>query len=101
MTLVGLSVALGPLLRVLHFLLPTWMLLDIIYLYAGTLSVTVFFMWGAFKSSLKTLFCSLFLGWRCKPREFTLEQYQYYDAARILNKMGITKSVKIFVTDNP
>ena len=99
--LVGLSVALGPLLRVLHSFLPTWMLLDIIYLYAGTVSVTGFFMWGAFKSSLKTQFGSLFFGWRYKPREFTPEQYIYYGVTQILNEMGIKKQVRIFVTDNP
>lgn len=101
MVLVVLSVAFGPFLRVVHSLLPASVFLATLYIYAGTISITGFFMYGAFKSSLKTLLGSLFLWWRYRARGFTSEQYRYYGVAQILNEMGIRKPVKIFVTDNP
>jgi Peptidase family M48 len=100
MALAALSVILGPFLRVL-FLLPQWALMDIIYIYAGTLSVTGFFIWGAFRNTVKSLIGSVFLSWKYKPREFTPEEYSYYGVTQILNEMGIKKRVRIFETNNP
>jgi hypothetical protein len=98
--LAALSVALGPFLRVL-VMLPHNIFMDIIYIYAGTLSVTGFLLWGAFSKPIKSLVGSVFLGWKYKPKEFTPEQYDYYGVAQILNEMGVKAKVRIFETTNP
>src|SRR6266571_9070588 len=100
MALAALSVILGPFLRVL-FLLPQWAVIDIIYVYAGTSSVTGFVIWGAYWNTVKSLIGSVFLGRKYRPREFTPEEYSYYGVTQILNEMGVKKRVRIFETNNP
>lgn len=95
--LVALSVALGPFL----FFLPYWLRLSLAYLYAGTISVSGFFMCRVFRNNLKSTIGSTFLGWHYKPREFTPEQYRAYGVAKILNDMGIKKKVTVYQTANP
>jgi Zn-dependent protease with chaperone function len=97
LVLVALSVALGPFL----FFLPYGLRMGLIYVYAGTISITGFFMYGAFRNTLKSAIGSIFLGWRYKPREFTPEQYAAFGIAQILNDMGIRKKVTICQTANP
>lgn len=99
-TLAGLSIALGPLLRVL-IMLPHGDLMDIIYVYAVTTGVTGFFLYGAFRKPITSLVGSVFLGWKYKPREYTPEEYAYYGVEQILNAMKIKKKVRILVTTNP
>jgi len=95
--LAGLSIALGPLLRVL-VLLPHGDLMDIIYAYAVTTGVTGFFLYGALRKPITSLVGSVFLGWKYKPREFTPEEY--YGVEQILTAMKI-KKVRMLVTTNP
>jgi hypothetical protein len=97
LVLVALSVALGPFL----FFLPYGLRIGPIYVYAGTISITGFFMYGAFRNTLKSAIGSIFLGWRYKPQEFTPEQYAAFGVAQILNDMGIRKKVTICQTANP
>lgn len=98
--LAALSVALGPFLRIL-VLLPHNLVMDLIYAYGITISITGWLMYGAFKKPVKYLIGSIFLGWKYKPREFTPEEYAYYGVPQILNEMGIKKRVRIYVTTNP
>jgi Zn-dependent protease with chaperone function len=80
--------------------LPGWVRIDLIYTYVGIAYVTGFFMYGAFKHPLKTIFASVFMGWRYKSREFTQEEYQTYGVTKIVNSMGIKKRVRVYVTPN-
>ena len=81
--------------------LPGWARLDLVYVYVGVAYVTGFFMYGALSGPLKSLFGSIFLGWKYKPREFTAEEYATYGVTEIVNAMGIKKRVRVFVTSNP
>lgn len=100
--LAAISVALGPFLRVL-IRLPSWAFLDIVYFYGAMMSITFFFMYGAFKNTLKTLAGSIYYWVRRKhkPTEFTPQEYSAYGVAQVLNEMGIKKRVRIFWTSNP
>lgn len=89
--------ALGPFL----FFLPFPLRMSLAYVYAGTISITGFCMYGAFRNTPKSAIGSIFLGWRYKPREFTPEQCRAYGVIQILSDMGIKKKVKIFQTANP
>ena len=80
--------------------LPGWVRIDLIYIYVGIAYVTGFFMYGAFKHPLKTIFASVFLGWRYKSREFTEEEYKAHGVTEIVNSMGIKKRVRVYVTPN-
>ena len=81
--------------------LATWVRIDLVYLYVGIAYVTGFFMYGAFRRPLKSLIGSVFRGRKYKPRELTPEEYKAYEVAQILNEMGITKKVRVFITSNP
>ena len=80
--------------------LPGWVRVDLIYIYVGIAYVTGFFMYGAFKHPLKTIFASVFLGWRYQSREFTPEEYKAYGVLETVNSMGIKKKVRVYVTPN-
>jgi Zn-dependent protease with chaperone function len=80
--------------------LPSWTRVDLIYIYVGLAYVTGFFMYGAFRHPLKTIFASVFLGWRYKSREFTPEEYRAYGVTEIVNSMGIKKKVRVYDTPN-
>jgi len=82
-------------------MLPGWVRIDLIYLYVGLAYVTGFFMYGAFRHPMKTIFASIFMGWKYKPREFTPEEYSAYGVTEIVNTMGIKKKVRVYVTSNP
>lgn len=81
--------------------LATWVRVDLVYLYVGIAYVTGFFMYGAFRRPLKSLIGSVFRGRKYKPRELTPDEYKAYDVAQILNEMGITKRVRVYITSDP
>lgn len=95
---IGLSLLFtGP----LFFRLAVWMRIDLIYVYVGVAYVTGFCMYGAFKQPLKSLFGSILMGWKYKPREFTPEEYAAYGVTKIVNAMGIKRRIRVYVTPNP
>jgi Zn-dependent protease with chaperone function len=81
-------------------MLPSWVRGDLIYIYVGLAYVTGFCMYGAFRHPLKTIFASVFMGWRYKPREFTPEGYRTYGVTEIVNSMGLKKKIRVYVTPN-
>jgi Zn-dependent protease with chaperone function len=82
-------------------LMPHWARVDLVYIYIGLAYVTAFCVAGAFSHPLKTLFGSVLLGWKYKPREFAQEEYTAYGVTEIVNAMGIKKRVRVYVTSNP